>query len=264
MKISNETAQKLLAELGVDVEVVAENEDKDVDINSLVEDVTNTLKPTIETGLKETLETAIGARQNGTALSAIQQVFGIPKKDLDGKTFKEMFGIVKEHVSKGGADEANEWKTKYETAVQDYEAQLENKETEWQTKYDADISVERQKYSDRDINDGFVALVNKLPRQGGDPLKQAKVLRNLAKEEGIEVSYDEGKKELVFKKDGKLLKADDTISNLAKDVLPVATSTNHIKPKDVLGNPIVQRQEGAPLDGIPAGDKMAEFYSKLG
>jgi hypothetical protein len=32
----------------------------------------------------------------------------------------------------------------------------------------------------------------------------------------------------------------------------------------VLGNPIVQRQEGAPLDGIPAGDKMAEFYSKLG
>jgi hypothetical protein len=261
MKISLATAQKLLEELGADVELVAENDDKDVDIASITSEVKATLKPTIESELKDTLEASIGARSNGSALSAIQQVFGIPKKELDGKTFKEMFGIVKEHTSSNGATEANEWKGKYEAAVQDYEAQLEQKHTEWETKYNADIENANKRYADRDINDAIVGIVNKMPRSGGDPVKQARVLRNLAQEAGYEMSFDEAKKALVLMKDGKPAKVDETFTELAADVLPLAKNTSHVSPNSLNNQQPVQRVENANYEGLPAGDKLANVMA---
>lgn len=256
MKILHKQAAKLLAELGLtDVELVAENEDKDVNIDDLVVEATNALKPSLEAELRQSLEASIGAKSNGSALSAIQQIFGIPKKELDGKTFKEMFSVVKEHAA--NSSEANEWKTKYEATVKDYEEQLETAQSTWQTKYDTDLGVERQKYADRDINDAFVSEVNKMPRQGGDPIKQARVLRNLAKEAGYEISFDEAKKALSMVKDGKAAKVSEVLNELAADVLPLAKNTSHVAPSTLNNQPPVQRVENAEYTGLPAGDKLA-------
>lgn len=257
MKISLSKAQELLGELGLDVELVAENDDKDVDIAALTSEAKATLKPSIESELKETIEAAIGAKSNGSALSAIQQIFGIPKKELDGKTFKEMFAIVKEHAGSNSANEANEWKSKYEAVVQDYEAQIEAANTTWQAKYDTDLGAERSRYADRDINDAIVGIVNKMPRQGGDAVKQARVLRNLAKEAGYEMSYDEASKALKMVKDGKPVKVEETFTELAADVLPLAKNTSHIAPNTVNPNQPVQRVENTTYEGLPAGDKLA-------
>lgn len=258
MKISHEQAAKLLTELGLqDVELVAENEDKDINIDDLVVEATNALKPSIIDAAKADLEADHNGKFLGSLRSAVQRTFNIPKKDMEGKPLQEVLGLVKTNLDSHSSTEANEWKTKYEAAVQDYEAQLETAQTTWQTKYDTDLTVERQKYADRDINDAFVSEVNKMPRQGGDPVKQARVLRNLAKEAGYEISFDEAKKALSMVKDGKAAKVSEVLNELAADVLPLAKNTSHVPPSTLNNQQPVQRVENVEYNGLPAGDKLA-------
>lgn len=261
MKISTDTAVKLLQELLGDVELVeAEKADADVTVESLQADITEAVKPSIIESAKGEFEAANNGKFLGTLRSAAQRKLSIPKKDTDGKTVDEILDIIKGATEAKGGTEASEWKTKYEAAVQDYEAQIEAKETDWQTKYDTDLGAANKRYTDRDINDMYLNAVNKMPRQGGDPVKQAKVLRSLAQADGIEEVWDEAKKELVLKKDGKVLKFDDTLTALGKDVLPIATSTAHIKPSEVKASGtnggVV---EDKAFEGLPTGDAGAKF-----
>lgn len=228
MKLSAKQLTELLSDLGVDVELV-ESDNADFKSEDLTQSIVTAVTPTISAQLEEKLESSIGAKNNKTALSAIQFVFGIPKSELDGKTFKEMFAVVKERISSTDETEAGKWKTKYEDAVREYETKLEEKDTEWQSKYDTDIASEKKKYQDRDINDFFIKETEKLPRKGGDLLEQADTLRYKAEKQGYEIKVGEnGSIELW--KDGKKAKSEEVIKSIAEKVLPIATDTRHVSP----------------------------------
>lgn len=268
MKLSTEQATKLLSDLGVDAEIVeAKEADADVKIEDIAAEVTEYLKPGIVEAVKSEHEAANHAKFINTLRSGVQRTLNIPKKEMDGKTLEDILALVKTTTESKGTTEASEWKTKYETAVQDYEQQLEIANTTWETKYNTEIQAANKKYIDRDINDVYQTQVGKIARQGGDLVKQSKVLRSLIQQEGIEEVYDEANKSLVFKKDGKILKVEETLANLAKDVLPIATSTNHINPKDVKNGSvpdsgIVQKTTFDELPTKDAGAKIYEWASK--
>lgn len=263
MKISLSTAQKLLEELGVDVELVAENDDTGVDVSALASEATEYLKPQILSAAKEGTEAELNGKFLGTLRSAVQRTLNIPKKEMEEKSVSEIMAIIKANTESHTGEAANEWKSKYEAAVQDYETQLENTQSTWQSKYDNDIKAANDRYTDRDINDAIVGIVNKMPRSGGDPVKQARVLRNLAKEAGYEMSFDEASKALKMVKDGKPAKVEEAFNELAADVLPLAKNTSHIAPNSVNGQPPVQRVENTTYEGLPAGDKLAAVFAAV-
>lgn len=230
MKVSQKQLTELLSSLGLDVELV-EDDNAEFNPETVTGELQSYFQPEIEKALTEKLESAAGAKSNGAALSAIQFHFGIPKKELDGKTFKEMFAIVKEKQQNSG--EASEYKQKYEDAVRDYEAQIEKLDADWKLKHETEVSAEKAKYINRDIEASYQTLVEKMPRKGGDLTKQSRAIRNLLKEDGITEEYDEASKSLKLFKDGKPLKVEDTIKSYAADILPLATSTAHVNPAEV-------------------------------
>jgi hypothetical protein len=250
MKLSNEQAQKLLSEIWGDVELV-EADSHDFDIDAVVSQGKDYYKGAIE---KE-IEPNFDAKFKNSFRSAAQRVFSIPKKDLDGKTWEEMATLIKERSVK--PDDTNEWKEKYEAAVADYEAQIEAKETA----HVAALASEQQKFVDRDINDAFVALTGKLPRQGGDVAKQARILRDEALREGYEVKMNG--KDVELWKDGKKAKTDEAILKLATDVIPLATSTKHIKPSDVKTVEKVEAVAGIVETRAPAANRLPNFTALM-
>lgn len=232
MKISKEQAKKFLQELLPDVELVEDDKDADFNEDEAMEAVKASFKDAIAKDLEPEMETKYTGKHLGSLRTIAARNFGITKKDMEGKEVEDILKMVKEKLSTEVGKDANEWKQKHDEAVADYERQLEEKENTWNSKYNTDISAEKQKYVDRDINDAFVALTTKLPRQGGDVVKQARVLRNEAIAQGYEVAYDEAAKSLKLTKDGKPVKVEEVLKTIAADILPLAKDTSHINPKD--------------------------------
>lgn len=256
MKISKAQAVKLLQELHLDVELVEDDKDADFNQDEALETVKDSFKEAISKELEPELETKYTGKHLGTLRTIAARNFGITKKDMEGKEVEDILKMVKDKLSTDVGKDANEWKQKYDEAVADYEKQLEEKETNWNTKYTADIDAEKQKYVDRDINDAFVALTTKLPRQGGDVIKQARVLCNEAKAQGYEIAYDEATKTLKLTKDGKPAKAEEVLKTIAADILPMAKDTSHINPKDAKNN--VDTGADAIVEKIPHTGLMGE------
>lgn len=245
MKVTAQKAIELLAELGVDAVLVEEDSQVDINIDDVTAQAVKYLQPQIEPALRERIEGEIGAKNNGTLLSAIQSVWGIPKKEIDGKNYKEIVSYMKERSD--NSTDKDEWKKKYEEAVRDYEEQIEAANNTWQSKYDTDIAGERKKYIDRDINTAFISLVEKMPRKGGDIAEQADALRYKVEKNGYELKYENGT--LEFWKDNKKIKHEEVINPIAEKLFPIATDTRHVNPLDV---------KAGRDTGVDAGVKQVE------
>lgn len=233
MKLLADQAKEILSDLlGEDVEVVADNGDV-TDTSEIITTAKSTLRSDVEKEILSDAETE--AKFNGKFMtilrSQVHRTLGIPKSETEKKSLSEIIPIIKDKLANSTLAEKDDWKAKYDALLADSDIEKERLQTEWETRYNTDILLERKKFIDRDINDSFVSLVNKLPRQGGDAVKQAKVLRNLAETEGFEVRFENGALELW--KDNKKQKTEEIINTLAKDVLPLAKDTSHIKPSDV-------------------------------
>lgn len=270
MKISKKQLNELLQELLPDAELVEDDKDADFNQDEAVSSIKAAFKDDI---LKESageLETAATGKHLGSLRTIAQRVFSIPKKDMEGKEAEEILKMAKDKLATEVGKDANEWKQKYDEVVADYEQQLEQKENTWNEKYNNDISAEKKRYIDRDINDAVVAFTTKLPRQGGDVIKQARVLLNEAKAQGFEVSYDEGSKAIKMTKDGKPVKHEEVLKSIAVDILPLAKDTSHVNPKtvktggDAGADAIVEKISHSGLMGEDTANTLAAWMQAPG
>lgn len=249
MKISIEQANKLLADLLDDVEVVADDKsaDKDVKVEDIVksvnDNVTAAIKPTIEEELRPVIEASLTGKALGTLRSAAGRAFNIPKKDLETLEADQILAKCKEHMSTATGQAATEWETKYNTLLQEYETEKETIESNWQAKYTTDITAANQKYINRDIDAACLSIVEKLPRKGGDLQEQAAMYR-ARMQANYELRYNEEKKALEFYKDGKpalngakAISPEDAAKEWATKAGIIATGTQHINPKEVKNDP---------------------------
>lgn len=238
-KITISQAAELFKALGANVVVVADDAkaDTDVDIEAITEEAEASIveqhKPAIEQELNEKADRAAAARLGKMEAAKIAQVFGIPKKELEGKPLDEMLAKVKETVS-----------TATSTEKEEYEQRLANLQSEKEEELTAlrnELEQSTKKYKDRDINDNLSGVIGKVPRTGGDPVLQSKQFRAwLEHEKGLTPDVDDNKS-LSLKKDGKLALNEKNkpfdIEVLAREFSEgmgiLAKDTSHVAPNDV-------------------------------
>lgn len=260
MKISIEQANKLLQGLVNDVEVVASDPDKDVDLTAveaeLKDNLTAQIKPDIEAELKETIKTGEIGKFMGTVRSGVARTFGMKTSDLADKDLADIFKLAKENYDKTSGKDAEAWQKEREELIRGHEDELANTIK----KMDEIIASEKNKYIERDIMATVLGMTEKIPRKKGDLQEHADIaLYKMRKE--YEVKYNEETKSLELYKDGK------PAMNGSKKLLPeeyvktvfeksgiIETDTRNIKPSDVKKGEAANHLnlEDAPnLDHVP-------------
>ncbi len=242
MNISIEQANKLLAALAGDVAVVADEQsadagtDTDALLATIHDNLSTTLRPTLEEQLKPVIESNYLGRFNGTLRSALNRAFGFTNKELERMTIEQMVNKCKQVVDGYMSQTEAERQTAMETAISGYEAQLQ----QVKDNYEAMLMAERNKQTERDITTRCIAMLEKLPRKGGDITEQAEMLRHKM-QAAYHVQFNEADKTLALYKEDKPVLADNnqplTDENFARMWAEKAgilvNDTRHISPADV-------------------------------
>lgn len=102
MNISIEQANKLLAALAADAVVVADEQsaDEGTDTDALLatihDNLSTTLRPTLEEQMKPVIESNYLGRFTGTLRSALNRAFGFTNKELERMTIEQMVNKCKQ------------------------------------------------------------------------------------------------------------------------------------------------------------------------
>lgn len=229
MKVSQKQLTELLSSLGLDVELV-EDDNADFKPTDAEGKIKEFLAPDIKVEVAKDLESSLHGSWINTLSTQVSRTFAIPKKELEGKKVGELLEIIKTNSSNG--KEGNEWKEKYEAFVSQSNADIDKLNADWQAKYDNDVGAANKKYIDRDINSAFIKITEKIPRKGGDLVEQADTLRYKVEKNGYEIrTTDNG--EIEFWKDNRKHKNEDVITPIAKNIFSIAENTSHINPASV-------------------------------
>lgn len=240
MKISFEQANELLSGVLGNVQVVANDADKDVDVNALSTEMETSmkaiLKPSIENELKDTIEASLVGKSLGSLRAVAQRTFSIPRGDLDGLEIPEIVAKIKETLDSRFTQTDSERNSKYEETVRKYEQDIENMKLE----HDKAIQTERDKYVLRDISGRCMSLLESIPRKGGDLQEQADLLR-FKMQSQYETKYNEETKRIEFYKDGNLVLNDkqkpltdeDFAKSWAEKAGILTNDTRHVVPSTV-------------------------------
>lgn len=238
-KITISQAAELFKALGANVVVVADDAkaDTDVDIEAITEEAETSIveqhRPAIEQELNEKADKAAAARLGKMEAAKISQLFGIPKKELEGKPLDEMLAKAKETISTATSTEKEQYELQLKAFQEEKEAELNELRTQ--------LEKSTKMYKDRDIYDNLSGVIGKVPRTGGDPTLQSKQFRAwLEHEKGLTLDVDDNKA-LSLKKDGKLALNEKNkpydIEVLAREFSEgmgiLAKDTSHVDPKDV-------------------------------
>lgn len=242
MNISIEQANKLLAALAGNVAVVADeqqadaNADTDALIASINENITTSLRPTLEEQMKPLIEGNYLGRFTGTMRAAMYRIFNIPRKELESLNIEQMVTKCKQMVDAQIAQTDTERQQAAETAINGYEAQLQQIKDNYETM----LSAERNKQTQRDITARCMSLLEKLPRKGGDIAEQAEMLR-YKMQSAYDIRYSETDKRLEFYKEDKPVftdnnqpLSDESFARMwAEKAGILVNDTRHISPADV-------------------------------
>jgi hypothetical protein len=242
MKISIEQANKLLYAILENVAVADDELDADVDVDTealtqaIHKKVAADITPILEEQLKPALESHALARVTGTVKSAACRILGITKKHVEDLNFEQLFTRFKASVEANQSSTEGDKQVRMETAIHGYETQLE----QLKEHYEALLTEERNKHAQRDITARCIAIMEKLPRKGGDLHEQAEMLR-YKMQSAYDVQYNPDTKRLEFYKDGNPALADnnqpvsdeDYARNWADKTGILVHDTRHISPADV-------------------------------
>lgn len=249
MKLSIKQAAKLLKDLGVNVEVVESEDkaDKDVDVESLVSEVTSNVRETIEPEIKEAhkeeVERGLTGKIAGTLRTSLGRAFGVPGRELERLTkdlplseaIETLANNCKKIYDDKSGKEKQDWETEREEMIKEHETALEALRTE----KDNEVTTWKSKYADRDINESLIKITEKIPRVKGEVTEHADYLRYKAQKQGYELKYNETASKLELWKDGRKARVNNKdleIEDLAKQVFTesgmMVTDTSHIKPSD--------------------------------
>lgn len=242
MNISIEQANKLLAALAADAVVVADEQsaDEGTDTDALLatihDNLSTTLRPTLEEQMKPVIESNYLGRFTGTLRSALNRAFGFTNKELERMTIEQMVNKCKQVIDGYVSQTEAQRQTAIETAISGYEAQLQ----QMKDNYEAMLAAAHNKQRERDITTRCMTMLEKLPRKGGDITEQAEMLRNKM-QAAYEVQYNEADKTLALYKEDKPVLADNnqplTDENFARMWAEKAgilvNDTRHISPADV-------------------------------
>jgi len=210
--------------------------DTDALLATIHDNLSTTLRPTLEEQLKPVIESNYLGRFNGTLRSALNRAFGFTNKELERMTIEQMVNKCKQVVDGYMSQTEAERQTAMETAISGYEAQLQ----QVKDNYEAMLMAERNKQTERDITTRCIAMLEKLPRKGGDITEQAAMLRHKM-QAAYHVQFNEADKTLALYKEDKPVLADNnqplTDENFARMWAEKAgilvNDTRHISPADV-------------------------------
>lgn len=242
MNISIEQANKLLAALAGNVAVVADEQQADANVDteallaSINENITTNLRPTLEEQMKPLIEGNYLGRFTGTMRAAMYRIFNIPRKELESLNIEQMVAKCKQMVDAQIAQNETERQQAAETAINGYEAQLQ----QIKDNYEAMLSAERNKQVQRDITARCMSLLERLPRKGGDIAEQAEMLR-YKMQSAYDIRYNEAEKKLEFYKEDKPVftdnnqpMSDESFARMwAEKAGILVNDTRHISPADV-------------------------------
>lgn len=270
-KITIAQAQELFKELNVAAEVVADEKeaDKDIDLTSITdgakESIKDEIRPDIEAGIIEKIDKASLGKSLDLVRQQIRQVFGIPRKDLDKLNEREMIELIKSQYTPD--DKSKDFEAEKQELINDYESQIEALKTEKET----EVSAEKKKYIDRDINAYFVDLASKLNRKEGDLKEHAELLETKFRKQ-YEIEWDETKGVPVFKQNGapaktgtKAFDPQVEASSILEKVGILAKDTRHINPADITNpNPKDKPQVRTGIKQLPIQSPAARaIYEQL-
>lgn len=242
MNISIEQANKLLAALAGNVAVVADEQQADANVDteallaSINENITTNLRPTLEEQMKPLIEGNYLGRFTGTMRAAMYRIFNIPRKELESLNIEQMVTKCKQMVDAQIAQNETERQQAAETAINGYEAQLQ----QIKDNYEAMLSAERNKQVQRDITARCMSLLERLPRKGGDIAEQAEML-HYKMQSAYDIRYNEAEKKLEFYKEDKPVftdnnqpMSDESFARMwAEKAGILVNDTRHISPADV-------------------------------
>lgn len=242
MNISIEQANKLLAALAGNVAVVADKQQADANVDteallaSINENITTNLRPTLEEQMKPLIEGNYLGRFTGTMRAAMYRIFNIPRKELESLNIEQMVAKCKQMVDAQIAQNETERQQAAETAINGYEAQLQ----QIKDNYESMLSAERNKQVQRDITARCMSLLERLPRKGGDIAEQAEMLR-YKMQSAYDIRYNEAEKKLEFYKEDKPVftdnnqpMSDESFARMwAEKAGILVNDTRHISPADV-------------------------------
>lgn len=242
MNISIEQANKLLAALAGNVAVVADEQQADANVDteallaSINENIATNLRPTLEEQMKPLIEGNYLGRFTGTMRAAMYRIFNIPRKELESLNIEQMVAKCKQMVDAQIAQNETERQQAAETAINGYEAQLQ----QIKDNYESMLSAERDKQVQRDITARCMSLLERLPRKGGDIAEQAEMLR-YKMQSAYDIRYNEAEKKLEFYKEDKPVftdnnqpMSDESFARMwAEKAGILVNDTRHISPADV-------------------------------
>ncbi len=270
MKLSIEQANKLLSQLTAGVTVVADEQQADANIdlegvfNNISEVVGKTIRPALESEMKDSLESAFTGRYLGALRSAAQRVFNVPRRDMENLSIEQLLAKCKGALDSRYTQTDAERQTMWESTVQGYEEQLEQLKQD----YEQQLKTEQAKYMERDIAARCISIVDKMPRKGGDLQEQAEMLR-YKMQKTYEVRYNEETKQLEFYKEGKpaVTESNEPVSdedfarNWAERAGILVRDTRHISPAEVQAG-LKQGSEVTPTEENAGGFNAIEAWTE--
>ncbi|OSZ79110.1 hypothetical protein CAP35_12915 [Chitinophagaceae bacterium IBVUCB1] len=219
-----------------DEQQVSADVDTDALLATIQDNMSTTLRPTLEEQLKPVIESNYLGRFSGTLRSALNRAFGFKNKELEKMSIEQMVNKCRELVDGYINQTDAEKQTAIETAINGYEAQLQ----QIKDNYEAMLATERGKQTQRDVTTRCIALLERLPRKGGDITEQADMLRHKM-QTAYDVRYNSDGNKLEFYKEDKPVLADDNqpmsderfARMWAEKAGILVNDTRHISPADV-------------------------------
>ena len=196
-KISIAAALALLAALGAPVaDIVADEKDADQDysqdeaLKAVDESRTAIIEPKLTEALTEKISVAVAGKSAGTVRTILARLTGIKRAEFEGlNSEEEMIQKALEHYSANSSKSTEELRKQLTDVSAAHTKALEDKEQEWGKK----VKDAQDKYIERDIDAALAEEVKKIPRSGGDPSRQAQLLKTALREK-YHLHYDEEKK----------------------------------------------------------------------
>jgi len=221
---------------------VADNQqaDSDVDTDALIttvnDNISTSLRPSLEEQMKPLIEGNYLGRFTGTMRAAMYRIFSIPRKELDSLNIEQMVAKCKQMVDAQISQNEAERQQAAETAINGYEAQLQQIKDNYETM----LAAERGKQVQRDIAARCLSLLERLPRIGGDIAEQAEMLR-YKMQSAYDIRYNEADRRLEFYKEDKPVftdsnqpLSDENFARMwAEKTGILVNDTRHISPADV-------------------------------
>src|SRR5690606_28897442 len=153
MKLTQSEAMELLKSIGVDAELVEEQEASEFDMNGALSSIDNNrrgiLKPIIEDELRDEITGHIAGKVGGTLERALVSLTGVNIKDIQGIADKEKIEKAITHYKTTLSKEQEEIASQIDEISSANQAAIDALKEEYEQK----LQVANQRYIDRDINE---------------------------------------------------------------------------------------------------------------